>query len=104
MNSEMRRMHVSVEEQNLVGYIHNHAGLGEMSFQLAANLNASASMCVIRLFMNLADSTVEAALRTSLSMERRPASTMSTCVRYGVGKSERRESWPPASTRIKRDT
>ena len=51
-------------------------------------LNASASMWVIRLFMNLADSTVDAALRTSLSMERRPASTMSTCVRYGVGKSE----------------
>ena len=45
-------------------------------------------MWVIRLFMNLADSTVDAALRTSLSMERRPASTMSTCVRYGVGKSE----------------
>ena len=52
------------------------------------NLNASASIWVIRLFMNLADSTVDAALRTSLSMERRPASTMSTCVRYGVGKSE----------------
>ncbi len=50
-------------------------------------LNASLSMCPIRLFMNRADSIVEAAPNTSASMTSRPASTTSTWVMYGTGKS-----------------
>ena len=50
-------------------------------------LNASLSMWPIRLFINLADSIVEATPKTSASNDSSPASTTSTWVMYGTGKS-----------------
>ncbi len=52
-------------------------------------LNASSSMCAILLFMNLADSMVDAVAITSDSSDSSPEDTTSTWVIYGTGKSRK---------------
>ena len=60
------------------------------SFCVWTYLNASSSMMLILLFINRADSTVELSI-TSFSRTSISASTTSTCVKYGTGKSAKRK-------------